>query len=254
MTENYVQVPPNSSGLKYRTIERTVGANVVEIECVTMVDSGSGNTLTPARTEQFPSALTAAGNLKIALTETGSSSISIITGSVLQINSGSTAFQIVSGSTSFSIVSGSTFIPINSGSTSIPIVTGSSTLQVYDNTGSVFYVGLTNPSLGTALTLTGSFVAPNAAGVLLFASGSGQKVYVYQSEYTYSTGQFACFYFGNTTALTTTRWQINTGSASLFRNAQNYVYPLTSASSQGMYLYTSGSSNPVGVSVAYILT
>src|SRR5271157_4981152 len=43
MANNYVQVPPNSTGLKMQTFENTVSANVVESEAVTLVRS-SDNT------------------------------------------------------------------------------------------------------------------------------------------------------------------------------------------------------------------
>jgi hypothetical protein len=43
MANNYVQVPPNSTGVKMQTFENTVGGNVVDAEAVTLVRS-SDNT------------------------------------------------------------------------------------------------------------------------------------------------------------------------------------------------------------------
>lgn len=39
MSNNYVQVPPNSTGVKLQTFENTIGSNVVDAEAVSLVDT-----------------------------------------------------------------------------------------------------------------------------------------------------------------------------------------------------------------------
>jgi len=192
--ESFVQVPTDASGKKIRAINRTTDTGSVFSEVIEITDTGSGLTMTPAKTEQFPSALTSAGNLKVALLEGA-------------LNSGSVG---ITGST----------IPWG--------VSGSCTL-----------------------TVTGSYsLAPNNAGVLLFASGSGLKVKVYSAGYSCNQNCFHCFYFGNTTTLTTASFMMTSGSGTY---RQTFFQPLTSANSQGLYIWSSGSETNMAVDVQYVL-
>ena len=58
MAEQFIQVAPNSTGLKLRVLESTVGANVVEHQVIVIADS-AGNLI------PFPLALGAGGGLKV---------------------------------------------------------------------------------------------------------------------------------------------------------------------------------------------
>jgi hypothetical protein len=198
--ESFVQVPTDSTGKKLRAINRTTATGSVFAEVVEITDTGSGTTMTPAKTEQFPTTLTSAGNLKVALFEGA----------------------------------------LNSGSIGI---TGSSV--AFNVTGSIGVSG------SVTLTTTGSIaLAPNNAGVLLFASGSGLKVKVYSAGYSSPLNVKHCFYFGNTTTLTANAFLVTSGSGTY---RQTYVQPVVSAASQGLYIWSSGSESNMDVDVEYVL-
>ena len=185
--ESFVQVPTDSTGKKLRAINRTTATGSVFAEVVEITDTGSGVTMTPAKTEQFPSALTSAGNLKVALLEGA-------------VNSGSVG------------ITGSATLPVNVTSQIGNSVTGSIGLSITGSTV-LSVIGSVGTSGSVALTTTGSIaLAPNNAGVLLFASGSGQKVKVYSAGYSSPLNVKHCFYFGNTTTLTANAFLVTSGS------------------------------------------
>lgn len=149
MSESYVQLPGNSTGSRMRTISGSIGGSVVEMEVVLIGDSGSYATITPAKTQQFPSTLTTGGNLKVAIVE-GSSGSSTVTANI-----GTDIGKSITGSIGLSIT-GST---LSSVTTTVPItgsisggsvgITGSSTL-------SVAVVSGMSGSNSTARSITGS--------------------------------------------------------------------------------------------------
>jgi len=51
MTDNYVQVPPNSSGLKIDTSEITVGGNTVERQRIVIADPSNGSNFLSVSTD-----------------------------------------------------------------------------------------------------------------------------------------------------------------------------------------------------------
>jgi hypothetical protein len=69
VSENYVQVPEDGAGKKFRTVQRTVGGNQVHDEVVEIARSSDGVAINPAEKTQLPSSLTASGNLKMAVSE-----------------------------------------------------------------------------------------------------------------------------------------------------------------------------------------
>jgi len=69
VSENYVQVPEDSTGKKLRTVQRTVGGNQVHDEIVEIARSSDGAAINLAEKGQLPSELTVSGNLKAAISE-----------------------------------------------------------------------------------------------------------------------------------------------------------------------------------------
>lgn len=172
MSESYVQLPGNSTGSRMRTISGSIGGSVVEMEVVLIGDSGSYATITPAKTQQFPSALTTGGNLKVAIME-GSSGSSVsgtsITGSIGSSITGSIGLSITGSSTITTTLAG-TSVGLTGSSVGLSVtgsttvgdigksvtgsiglsITGSSTIPI---TGSVtqsgdWLVGITGGSIG----------------------------------------------------------------------------------------------------------
>lgn len=187
MSETFIQVPPNSSGSKYRTIEASIGGNTIEMDVIMIADSGSNATMTPAKTQQFPTALTAGGSLKVAINEVLSGS-SQLTGSTITLSvtgSLSSAGQVaITGSTATLAVTGSvTISPVMSGSgvytyASAMMVTGSININnaayAQNVSGSGIY------TYASATMITGSVCFnPSAPGIPV--SGSG--IYTYASAH-----------------------------------------------------------------------
>ncbi len=188
-TEDYVRIPPDSSGAKVRTTSKTIGANVVETQVVEISDTGSNATMTPAKTQQFPTALTTAGSLKVAVLEgmSGSSSVAVsggsvgITGSVtLTANTGTDIGKSVTGSIGLS-VTGSTLsgisvtVPVSGSLTSLTGgsvgITGSTTLTT--NVSQIPGINITG-SIGlsvTGSTLSGISVTVPVSGSLTSVAG-----------------------------------------------------------------------------------
>jgi hypothetical protein len=100
------------------------------------------------------------------------------------------------------------------------------------------------------LTLTGSLVSPNAAGVLLFASGSGKRVKVYSAGYYSPASTWHFFYFGNTTAPTANRFLVGSGSGAA---RQTFITPVMSNVNQSLYYYDSGSAANTMIDVGYVV-
>jgi hypothetical protein len=209
----------------------------------------------------------------IGLSVTGST-LSGVTATV-PITGSLTTVTTVSNLTGGSVgITGSTSLTTTLAGTSVGL-TGSNTLTTVSNltggsvgiTGSsIPFSGVVSGSVGVTgsvglttigvsgsctLTITGSYsLSPNNAGILLFGSGSSQRVKVYSAGYTCNQNCFHCFYFGNTTTLTTNAFLFTSGSGT-FR--QTYIQPMMSTANQGLYIWSSGSETNMSVDAQYLL-
>src|SRR5271157_131821 len=82
MANNYVQVPPNSTGLKMQTFENTVSAQIVESEAVTLVRSSDntevGTSGQPLRVDPTGTTVQPVNTISNDLIDTNNSSTSTL--------------------------------------------------------------------------------------------------------------------------------------------------------------------------------
>lgn len=273
--ESFVQLPTDSSGKKVRAINRTTATGSVFSEVVEITDTGSGGTMTPAKTEQFPSAITSAGNFKVAILESGSQVLSIlisgsnftipvtgstnITGGTIGI-SGSSYTLAVTGSQN--IIGGTIGI---SGSSYTFAMTGSNTISggTIGISGSSYTLAVTgsfsNSSIGisgsVSLTSTGSatILQANSGSILVNSGSSTQRIKVYDAGFSsFSTTGTKFLYFGTTTgSLQYRRLLTLSGSGTAH---QTFVQPRVSGTWEALFIMSSvAEAIAVPWDVGYIL-
>lgn len=92
MADAYIQVPPQSTGLKVQTFENTVGSNVVEAEAVTLVTGVDNSEVGTASAPLHVKVEAGAAVIGHVITDSGSTTA--VTGNVAVTNAGLTNIDV----------------------------------------------------------------------------------------------------------------------------------------------------------------